>query len=140
MADSTLLAAAAACISPLLAAGGLYLTWRKARQDRLQREEDALRRGDVLIWANESIRQLQSLVLVCKLREEELDEVSTKEKLTDIIFNTSILVERGRLFFKNVVADDYGDNKEAAYRGYRPMVLDQLVAAHLIACGWMTAS
>ena len=52
------------------------------------------------------------------------------------MFDTSILVERGRLFFKNEVVDDYGSEKLSAYRGYRPRILDHLVVAHQVARFW----
>jgi hypothetical protein len=139
MADGTLLAIIVALVSPLIAAGALFLGWKKASEERdrhdkavrdaaLQREIEALRLGDVLAWVNEAIHELQSLVIICRLNAEELDKAQTKDKLLDITFNTSILCERGRLFFKN---DD---------SNYRPKVLDQLVIAFEVARGWITAN
>src|ERR1043166_2920823 len=133
MTVTTIWTAATAFVSSLAAVVGLFLAWRNAR-------EAALRRGDVLEWANDVIRELQTLLLVCILREPELDQLIVREKLTQVIFNTSILIERGRLFFKNVVVDDHGQEKEPAYRGYRPRILDPIVVAHQIACGWGRAS
>jgi hypothetical protein len=49
-----------------------------------------------LAWANEVIRELQSLELVCTLKKQQLEAVAAKEKVAEITFNTSILVERGR--------------------------------------------
>jgi hypothetical protein len=150
MADGTLLTIVIAVASPLIAAGGLYLGWKKMQddgqrhadsqrnvekryreaqqKDALHREEEALRLGEVLAWANEAIREFQSLVVICRLREEELDKARAKEKLLDIVFNTSILIERGRLFFKNDPS------------AYRPKVLDQLLIAYLAARRCMTAN
>jgi hypothetical protein len=87
-----------------------------------------------LTWANEVIRELVSLWLLCNLDGQQPDDEAAKAKLTDIIFNTSILVERDRLFFKNEIVDDHGQEKEAAYQGYRPKILDPIVVAHQIAC------
>ncbi len=126
-------AAGAALLSALVAVGGLFIGWRNSR-------EAALRRGDVLVWANEVIHELQTLLLVCILKEPELDEANAKEKLLGVIFNSSILIERGRLFFKNEVIDDHGKEKEPAYRGYRPKIIDPIVIAHQIACGWVKAN
>jgi len=121
-------------VSTLVAFAGLLIVFRQSR-------ESALRRGDVLTWANEVIRELQNLSLICALDEKELDAATRKAKLTDIIFNTSVLVERGRLFFKNEVrGDDHGKDKELAYRGYRPKILDQIVVAHQIARQWQNAN
>ncbi len=54
------------------------------------------------------------------------------------MFETSILVERGRLFFRNA-RSGHGRHKPHAYRGKRPEILDQLVIAHQIACTWPDA-
>jgi hypothetical protein len=93
-----------------------------------------------LAWANEVIRELQSLELVCTLKKQQLEAVTAKEKVAEITFNTSILVERGRLFFKNAKPNDHGQLKEVAYRGYRAKVLDPIIVAHRIACDWPQAT
>jgi hypothetical protein len=125
-------ATVAPIVSLLIALAGLSIAWRQSR-------ESALRRGDVLTWANEVIRELQSLLVLCVLDEDELDATTRKAKLIDIVFNTSVLVERGRLFFRNEVTDDHGQDKELAYRGHRPTILDQIVVAHQIARQWEKA-
>jgi hypothetical protein len=124
---------AAPILSALVATAGLiWILWRARREQ--------LRHDDVLKWANEGIEALQSLVLVSALKDTQLDESAAQAKITEIIFRTSILVERGRLLFKNCVTDDYGNKKEPAYRGYRPRVLDPIVLAHQIACKWAEAN
>ena len=45
-------------------------------------------------------------------------------------------MEPGRLFFRNKVVDEHGVNKEPAYRGYRPEILDPIVVAHQITRAW----
>lgn len=125
-------ATAVPVLSALIALAGLSIAWRQSR-------ESALRRGDVLTWANEVIRELQSLLLICVLDDDDLDAATRKAKLTEIIFSTSVLVEQGRLFFRNEVTDDHGQDKEPAYRGHRPTILDQIVLAHQIARQWEKA-
>jgi hypothetical protein len=127
------LATATAIVSAFVAIAGLCVSWLKLR-------ESALRRQDVLAWANEVIRELQSLLVICILKETQLELATAKARLTDVIFNTSVLVERGRLFFKNQLVDEHGQKKEPAYRGYRPKILDPIVVAHQIACGWVEAN
>jgi len=122
--------------SAIVALAAIFITsffaWRPWR--------DAIfRRPEVLTWANEVIKSLQSLSLICSLTESALDIKTATTKLAEIIFDTSVLVERGRLFFKNEVIDDFGAEKELAYRGYRPTILDPIVVAHQIACRWLTA-
>ncbi len=122
-------ATAATIVSAIVALGGVFIAWRQSR-------ELALRRAEVLTWANEVIRELQSLQLISLLDDNELGAAARKAKLTEIIFNTSVLVEQGRLFFRNEVRDAHGQNKDLAYRGCRPLILDQIVVAHQIARHW----
>jgi hypothetical protein len=116
-------------IGLIVTLGGLIAGWYKSRQLALRREE-------VHKWADEAITALDSLFLLTALRPGTIDEASGKARLEQVIFDTSILTERGRLFFRNVVTDSYGAEKEPAYRGYRPVILDHLVTAHKIACEW----
>lgn len=122
---------------PFLTAGGLLAGWLKWR-------DTSLRRDDVRAWAVDTIKELQSLFLVCLLDGREvgagmLDATAADAKLTEIAFNTAVLVERGRLFFKNRPAGRHGAHKQPAYRGRRPAILDPIVAAHQIAVAWRAA-
>jgi hypothetical protein len=130
--ETTILATLAAIVSAFVATAGLLIGWKSFR-------EAALRRGEVLSWASEVICALQSLLLICTLKKSQLEAESIKRRLEEIIFNTSILVERGRLFFRNQVMKGFGDEKEPAFRGYRPKILDQIVIAHQIAREWTEA-
>lgn len=115
--------------SLLLAFGGLLFTWFHWRRSELRREE-------VLIWANECIECLQTLSIISFLKNPILDQKKVNEIRLKTVFDTSALIERGRLFFKNDVVDGFGAEKLAAYRGYRPRILDHLVVAHQIARYW----
>jgi len=113
----------------MLTVFGFFVAWIRWRRSELRRDE-------VLRWADECIEALQTLLLISLLKgppltEEKLDEIRLK-----IIFDTSTLIERGRLFFKNEVINDFGSEKPAAYRGYRPRILDHLVLAHQISRYW----
>jgi len=118
-----------ATVSLLLAIGGSFFTWLRWRQSELRREE-------VLSWADDCIQCLQILFLTSHLKDPILDQKKVEEIRLKTIFDTSTLIERGRLFFKNEVVDEYGSEKLPAYRGYRPRILDQLVVAHQIARYW----
>jgi hypothetical protein len=127
-------ASIASVVSACIAACGLFFAWRQSR-------EGTLRRADVSHWAEAAIDQLQSLLLICVLDDGELDPAVERGKLTEIMFAASTLTERGRLFFKNEIREDgHGQEKESAYQGYRPKILDQLVVAHQIARHWPQAS
>ena len=122
----------AAIVSALVAAIGLFTSWLKVR-------EAALRREDVLNWSNEVIESLTTLWLLCTLEEAILAPESRRAKLEKVTVATSILVEKGRLLFKNRTNNNYGRKKIRAYQGYRPLILDKIVIAHQIAVHWTNA-
>jgi len=117
--------------TPILSALGVivavFAAWRSV-------QESALRRDEVLTWANEAISALQTLLLLCMLPASRIGATPWKEKLLQVIFDTSVLVERGRMFFANVKAGRHGREAESAYRGHRPRILDHLIVAHQVAC------
>lgn len=118
--------------SAVLTAVALFASWRSWRRSEL-------RRDDVLAWANEAIAAMQSLRIVTGSVRTRLSEEQARERLGQLLFDTSVLVERGRLFFRNAPDRKHGRNKPHAYRGRRPVILDQLVLAHQIACAWPDA-
>lgn len=123
----------------IISTGSLVLTLTGLAFGYYQWRKSQLRRDDVLSWANEVITALQSMLLICTLGKDKLDEEVAKAKISDLIFDTSILIEKGRLFFKNEVVDEFGAKKYPAYRGYRPEILDPIVVAYQIACEWRSA-
>lgn len=116
-------AAVASALLGLLALLGGYLNWR----------ERSLRRDEVHEWADRAIETLQTLVLLCTLEPPVLPPDEARSRRTEAVFRTSILVEQGRMFFRNRPAGSLGRHKPPAYRGRRPAVLDHLVAAHKVA-------
>ena len=122
-------AAIAGFISAIVALCTLTLVW-------LQWRERRLRQDDVLKWANEVIRAQQTLYLALYLGKSLVD----RQTLARIAIDTSVLVEQGRLFFKNTPHPTYGADRQPAYRGYRPRLLDPIVVSHQIACQWEEAS
>jgi hypothetical protein len=127
------LQAVAGFISAMIAAVAALLVW-------LQWRERRLRQDDVLRWANEAIRAQQTLYLVLFLGDSAFDKATAKTMLAKIAVDTSVLVEQGRLFFRNTPHATHGADRHPAYRGYRPMLLDPLVVAHQIACQWEGAA
>ena len=91
-------------LAGLAALLGSWLSWRKAE----------LRKTEVLNWSAEVIRSLERLVLACPVK---LDEQRARNLVTDIVFDTAELADRGRLFFRNQVRDGHGRDKAPAYRG-----------------------
>ncbi|AWZ02493.1 hypothetical protein RHODOSMS8_02981 [Rhodobiaceae bacterium] len=122
-----------AIASPALTIFGFFLGWFSWRRRELRRDE-------VLSWADDCIECLQTLLLISLLRDPILSAEKIEQIRLKVIFDTSILIERGRLFFKNEVVDDFGSDKLSAYRGYRPRILDHLVVGHQIARFWPDSS
>ena len=125
-------AAIAGFLSAFIALAAVMLVW-------LQWRERQFRKDDVLKWSNEVIRALQTLYLVASLAERGFDAKTAKALLRAIAIDTSVLVEQGRLFFRNASDPEHGKDKYPAYRGYRPELLDPIVIAHQIACEWEQA-
>jgi hypothetical protein len=122
-------AAIAGFISAFVGACALTVGW-------LQWRERQLRQDDVLKWAIEVIRAQQTLYLTLFLGDSAFDSATVRSTLAKIAIDTSVLVEQGRLFFKNTPHPTHGAERRPAYRGYRPMILDPIVVAHQIACQW----
>ena len=123
MTDATTWAAIASALVAVLALIGGGLRWR----------DQALRRDDVHAWADRAIDALQGLVLLTSLRTDQIPAQAARERLTQIVFATSVLTEQGRLFFRNQADGRFGREKPAAYHGRRPQILDKLIAAHNVA-------
>lgn len=115
---------------------------RELQADEKERQlhrETQIRRGEVLLWVDEAIAALQTLTLVS---DEILRGLKSPARDPDemrlLSRKLSILAERGRVFFKNVDTP-FGQEKDPAYRGLRPEILDQLVIAFSIARNWDAA-
>ena len=113
-------------VSILIAAGALawtFYTWRMKE----------LRRDEVLAWGNSCIDVLQSIFFEC--RAIEAGREASLSNLLDLAKRASVLVEQGRIFFRNAKPDKFGQEKQLAYRGFRPRILDTLVSAFQVAEG-----
>jgi hypothetical protein len=107
----------------------LLITWKRWRQDQL-------RKNEVLSWADECVDVLQSIFLVSHTHKKFLNEGELRKIRFELSIKTSVLIERGRFFFRNEVSDDWGNQKPKAYRGYRPRILDHLVIGYQIVTRW----
>ncbi len=125
--------AIAGFMSAAIAAVAALLVW-------LQWRERRLRQDDVLKWAIEVIRAQQTLYLVLFLGDSAFDKATIRTTLAKTAVDTSVLVEQGRLFFRNTPDPVHGADRHPAYRGYRPMLLDPIVVSHQIACQWEGAA
>ncbi|MYC27174.1 MAG: hypothetical protein F4X63_04150 [Nitrospira sp. SB0662_bin_26] len=76
-------------------------------------------------WGMECINVLSEADHLCLMDHRESDYQIRKHK---VLFRLSALIDRGRLLFNNVEKEEYGRSKHPAYRGFRPKILDPLVA------------
>ena len=116
-------------ISIAVASIAALLVWGQWR-------ERQLRKDDVLRWSNDVIRALQSLYLYTSMPGQVSDADGVRPAIRQLAIDTSVLVEQGRLFFRNAYDPQHGQHKMPAYRGHRAELLDPIVVAHQVACRW----
>lgn len=116
-----------------LAFVSFFFNWRiVSRQMKMQFESlKAQMDADMLAWAHEASDALSEGVLLARGRgvcfpadEFRLRRLSAAQRL-------SSLGDRGRLFFPNHAPDAAGENREAAFKGFRPPILDCVVFGYL---------
>ena len=109
------------CLS--LALAFLYIADRKHKKYAFANEYSK----QIMDWYSEVIEVLINLRLKSELK---------KSDLTQELVKLSALIERGRFFFPNIdKGDRFGVEKPIAYRGYRNLALDFLVASYKLFSG-----
>ncbi|WP_156945489.1 hypothetical protein [Hyphomonas johnsonii] len=101
------------------------------RQRRLQTEH--LRQtidSASLEWGTTAIEALGRAAMFARTRHLQANDGTFVGGKTSLLISLSALVERGRMFFPNVDAEMKGAEKEGAYRGHRPPILDAIMWAY----------
>ena len=82
-------------------------------------------------WGNDCIDALAEARQFCLLQKSEFpnSHAYTIQK-SELLHRLSTLIDQGRLFYRNVDQGRHGLHKFPVRRGYRPEILDPLVAAH----------
>jgi len=108
-------------LSLILAGGTAYFLIKDRRQARYQLRETFIE--DVLAWHREVV------TLLVRLGTPGIN-VNARDKQLDLC-SLSAAIEQGRFLFPNIIEGDYfGADKPLAYRGYRNLTLEFLIAAH----------
>jgi hypothetical protein len=107
-------------IALVVSAALAIFQWRDRRNTKYQIANDFS--NQLLGWHSEVVEVLIGLNLPPK-------EISKAQK-RDLLVMLSAQIEQGRFFFPNVNSDKYGIEKPPAYRGYRNIALDFLVASY----------
>lgn len=118
--------------SAFVALVGALLATNETRKQRKLQVETLRQRidGASLDWGNEAIDLLGEAGAVAWLCRSNVPETEIEKARHDVARKISSMVDRGRLFFPNVNPASKGAEKEGAYRGHRPPVLDAMMYAY----------
>ncbi|MEQ1709359.1 MAG: hypothetical protein ABL864_13615 [Terricaulis sp.] len=122
-----------AAASALLALASLVLNWLVvARQTALQFESlKAQMDAEVLTWVHEAIDLVSQGTALARGRGGVYPPPEFARLILETGQKLSSAADRGRLFFPNEAPAAHGQEKEAAFQGFRPPILDAVV----FACG-----
>jgi hypothetical protein len=117
--------------SAVLALASLVLNWLVVRRqtelqyETLKAEMDA----EVIAWAHEAIDLVSQGISLARGRGTAYAADEFPRLMHETSQNLSSIADRGRLFFPNEAPDRHGQDKETAFQGYRPPILDAVVFA-----------
>lgn len=120
-----------AVISAIIAVVSFGLNWIVVRRqtelqyETLRAEMDA----EVISWAHEAIDQVSHAVSLARGRGATYNAEEMHRMAFENCQRLSAVADRGRLFFPNESPETHGRDKEAAFQGYRPPILDAVVFA-----------
>ncbi|MEM9938827.1 MAG: hypothetical protein AAF768_08270 [Pseudomonadota bacterium] len=121
-----------AVLSAVVAVAGALLSRAETRRQRHIQLEN-LRHGidaQSLAWGNHCIDVLNRAAMFARTRQHQQNDSSFLQQRVNLMLAVSSLVERGRLFFPNIDPSSKGAEKQGAYRGSRPPILDALMFAY----------
>lgn len=116
------LSAIVALVSALVARGETGKQ-RRLQTERLRQSIDAAS----LDWGNAAIDTLARCSVFVRTRHMHPNDAAFMAAKTNMVILLSTLVDRGRMFFPNLTPDQKGIEKEGAYQGVRPPILDAVM-------------
>ncbi len=118
--------------SAVLALVSVVLNWLVvSRQTRVQAEQlRANADAEMMGWANQAIDSLSEGIALARGRGSAYAEGELRQRLLEVSNRLSALADRGRLFFPNQEHATHGSEKESAFKGFRPVILDTVIFAH----------
>lgn len=125
----TLVVTVASAIFAIIGAISSHLETRrqeKIRVETLRMHVD----GASIDWGSHAIDTLGRMIMFAKTRRQQTNDQSFETNKVNLMIQLSSLIERGRMFFPNIDPEKKGAEKEGAYRGHRPPILDALVFAY----------
>lgn len=121
-----------AVVSAVVALIGAIVARRETRKqraiqmERLRQEID----GASLAWGNRAIDALNRSAMLARTRELHQNDNSFKGAQFNMAVGLSTIVDQGRMFFPNIDPASKGAEKEGAFRGERPPILDAVMFAY----------
>lgn len=120
-----------AVISAAIAVASFGLNWLVVRRqtelqyETLRAEMDA----EVIAWAHEAIDEVSRAASLARGRAVTYSAEEFQRLAFESCQRLSSIADRGRLFFPNESPETHGRDKEVAFQGYRPPILDAVVFA-----------
>ncbi len=121
-----------AILSAIVAIFGALISRNETQKQRALQLENLRHSVDAqsLAWGNASIDVLNRAAMFARTRQHQSNDASFLQQRVNTMLAISSLVERGRLFFPNIDPHSKGGEKDGAYRGSRPPILDALMYAY----------
>lgn len=121
-----------ALLSAMIAVFGALVSRNETRKQRTLQLENLRHSVDAqsMSWGNASIDVLNRAAMFARTRQHQASDASFFQQRVNMLLAISSLVERGRLFFPNIDPSSKGGEKDGAYRGSRPPILDALMFAY----------
>lgn len=118
--------------SAVVALIGAVLSGNAARRQHKLQKEHLRQNIDRMSmeWGSEAIDSLADAIALAELCRTHLPESEIETRKSAIAARISALVDKGRLFFPNIDPEARGVDKEHAYRGSRPPILDAMMYAY----------
>ena len=118
--------------SALIAVLSFVFNWAVVRRQMAMQYESlrAQMDGEMMAWAHEAIDLVSDGARLAKGRGLAYGEQELRPMLLETAQRLSAAADRGRLFFPNVEHHKHGQDKEAAFQGFRPVILDAVIFAH----------
>jgi hypothetical protein len=120
---------AVAVLSALVAVASVVLNWLIVRRQTLIQFETlkAEMDSETMSWAHETIDLVSEGVALARGRGKIYQGEEFRRRAHEISQRLSSAADRGRLIFPNEAPTQHGTEKEAAYQGFRPPILDAVV-------------
>lgn len=120
-------------LSAVIAVASFAFNWVVVRRQMSMQYEGlkAQMETDMMKWAQEAVDMISTGAQLARGRGRVYAPEELAPRLNEIAIRLSSVADRGRLFFPNYGETVHGLEKERAYQGFRPPILDAVVFAHM---------